>query len=98
MKARLVFNQRVVIAEAAFAELVLWEVPSPVRGSAHGYKYRLALIVDGHCALRYDNEAGKGDHRHAGDVEKAYRFTTPEQLVADFFSDMERWLNENRDT
>jgi hypothetical protein len=96
MKARLLFDQRVVLAETAFAELVLWEVPAPVRGSAHRYKYRLALIVDGECALRYDNEAGKGDHRHVGDVEQAYRFTTTERLVADFFSDIERWLNENR--
>ena len=27
-------------------------------------KYRLALVVDGLCVLRYDNETGKGDHRH----------------------------------
>jgi hypothetical protein len=98
MKARLLFDQRVVVAETAFAELVLWEVPRPVRGSVHRYKYRLAVVADGQCVLRYDNEAGKGDHRHVGDVEKPYRFTTPEQLVADFFSDLERWLNENRDT
>lgn len=98
MNARLIFDQRVVLGDGAFAELVLWEVPSPVRASTHRYKYRLALIVEGVCELRYDNEAGKGDHRHVGDVEKRYRFTTPEQLVADFFRDVERWLNENRDT
>lgn len=98
MKARLLFDRRVVVSEGAFAELVLWEVPVAVRGSGHGFKYRLALVVDGECVLRYDNEAGKGDHRHLDDVEHPYRFTTPEQTVADFFADMERWLNENRDT
>lgn len=98
MKARLLSDQRVVVGESAFAELVLWEVPSPVRGSTHRYKYRLALIANGQCVLRYDNESGKGDHRHAGDVETRYRFTTPDRLVADFLSDVERWLNENRDT
>jgi hypothetical protein len=97
MKARLLFNQRVVIADKAFAELVLWEVPAPARGSQHSYKYRLALVVDGQCVLRYDNQTGKGDHRHLGDVEKRYAFTTPDQLMADFFSDIERWQNENRD-
>ena len=28
----------------------------------HGFKYRLAFVVNGVCVLRYDNEAGKGDH------------------------------------
>jgi len=41
--------------------------------------------------LRYDNEAGKGDHRHVGDVETEYRFTTPDQLLADFWRDVDQW-------
>ncbi|MEX2165065.1 MAG: DUF6516 family protein [Sulfuricaulis sp.] len=98
MRARLLFDQRIVIAETAFAELVLWEVPTPVRGSQHSYKYRLAFVVDGRSAVRYDNEAGKGDHRHVGDVEEPYLFTTPDQLVNDFFLDIERWRNENRNS
>jgi hypothetical protein len=51
-------------AGSAFAELVLWEVPKPVASSAHAFKYRLAYVVDGECVVRYDNEVGKGDHRH----------------------------------
>lgn len=96
MKARLLFDQRVVVAEKAYAELVLWELPTPVHGSPHIYKYRLAFVVNGRCVLRYNNETGKGDHRHLGEVVKIYKFTTPDQLVADFFSDIERWRNENR--
>ena len=96
MKARLLLDQRVVIAEKAFAELVLWEVPKPVRGSPHIYKYRLAFIVNGRCVLRYDNETDKGDHRHVDEVETKYQFTTADQLLADFFSEIERWRNENR--
>jgi hypothetical protein len=37
-----------------------------VRGSRHQYKYRLVLVVNDDCVLRYDNEAGKGDHKHVG--------------------------------
>lgn len=95
MTARRLFDQRIVVAETAFAELVLWEVPTPLRGSQHRYKYRLAFVVDDRCVVRYDNETGKGDHRHVGDVEEPYAFTTPDQLVADFFLDIERWRNEN---
>lgn len=97
MKAIQLVSTRITYSEAAFAELVLWRLPEPVEGSAHGFKYRLAYVVRGVCVLRYDNEAGKGDHRHKGGTERAYAFTTPEQLIADFQRDIERWNNENRD-
>ena len=64
---------------------VVWQVPNPVRGSGHDYKYRLALVVDGRCVLRFDNEAGKGDHYHIGDDEFPYRFESPRQLLTDFW-------------
>ena len=44
--------------------------------------------------LRYDNEPGKDDHRHAGETETAYRFTTPERLLADFWRDVDEWRSE----
>jgi hypothetical protein len=87
----------VAVSEAAFAELVLWALPRPIRGSVHGYKYRLAFVVRGVFMLRYDNETGKGDHVHIGDRERPYRFVGPDKLVADFFTDVRRWLDENRD-
>jgi hypothetical protein len=91
MKAEPLLDQRLVLAEDAFVELMVWRVPSPVRGSAHGFKYRLALVVNGVCVLRYDNEAGKGDHKHLGKEQTAYTFTTPAQLLADFWNDVNRW-------
>jgi hypothetical protein len=98
MKARLLFDRRVAVSEMAFAELVLWEVPTPVRDSAHHYRYRLAFVVREVCVLRYDNEAGKGDHVHWGERKCPYHFTNPDRLVADFFADIRKWLDENSDT
>jgi hypothetical protein len=98
MRARELFNRRVALFESAFAELVVWELPRPLRGSLHGYKYRLAFVVDDECVLRYDNEAGKGDHKHIDADEEAYTFSSVEQLVADFFHDVTRWRDENRNT
>jgi hypothetical protein len=92
MKAELLLRERIaIIPERSFAELVVWRVPTPVRDSAHGFKYRLALVVDGVCVLRYDNEAGKGDHKHMGGREIPYRFSSPEALLADFWADVEPW-------
>ncbi len=55
-------------------------------------------MVDGVCVIRYDNEAGKGDHRHFGSEENVYTFQTPEKLIADFERDMRRWNRENSNT
>lgn len=98
MKAVELVNTRVAYSEWAFAELVLWRLPSPLEGSSHRFKYRLAYVVRGKCVLRYDNEVGKGDHRHFGGRERAYTFTTPERLIADFQKDIARWNDENRDS
>lgn len=92
MPAELLLDERHVLSESAFAELVVWRVPVPVRGSQHEFRYRLALVVNGECVLRYDNEAGKGDHRHVRDKEHEYRFKSAKQLLADFWSDVEEML------
>ncbi len=91
MNATLLLNERHILSEKAFAEIVVWRLHSPVAGSAHNFKYRLAFVEDGVCALRYDNEAGKGDHRHEGERETSYAFTTPEALIADFWNDIKKW-------
>lgn len=95
MKAREIFNRRVSVTETAFAELVIWEVPEPLSGSTHRYKYRLAFVAAGECVLRYDNESGKGDHRHVRSREVKYRFVSVDILVAGFFEDVKRWRDEN---
>ena len=98
MKATLLARTRIVYSSRSFAELVLWRVPDAVPGSAHEFKYRLAYVVDAECVIRYDNEVGKGDHRHFGSAETLYRFSTPEQLIADFQTDIARWNDENRNS
>jgi hypothetical protein len=96
MKAVALLRTRIALSETAFAELVLWRLPAPAAGSAHEFKYRLAYVVHGACVVRYDNEAGKGDHRHFGKRESAYAFRSPEKLIADFERDIARWNRENR--
>jgi hypothetical protein len=36
----------------------------------------------------YDNERGKGNHRHFRGVEAPYKFNSVEQLMADFWADV----------
>jgi hypothetical protein len=97
MKATLLIRNRIVLSEFAFAELVLWQLSTPLLGSSHSFKYRLAYVVKGVCVLRYDNESGKGDHCHFDNVESSFIFTNPENLIAVFQADIARWNHENSD-
>jgi hypothetical protein len=60
MRTALLLDERRDLAEDRFVELVVWQVPQPVRASKHLFKYRLAFVVDGLCVLRYDNAGGQG--------------------------------------
>jgi hypothetical protein len=91
MPAQLLLRERHVVGEGQFADIVIWQLPSSVPGSSHRFKYRLAFVVDEVCVLRFDNEAGKGDHKHIGNDEIPYSFATLEQLVADFWNEIHEW-------
>lgn len=77
--------------DGSIVEIVVWALAEPLPPSTHRYKYRLFFGAPGVSRVRYDSERGKGDHRHVGDQEHQYRFSTVEQLLADFQSDVERW-------
>jgi hypothetical protein len=94
MKVELLFEQRVDFEDGAILEMVLWHVPSPVPPSAHRLKYSLFYGRPGAREVCYDNELGKGDHRHFRGTETAYAFTSVERLIADFWSDVERVRGE----
>ncbi len=91
MGATLFRRDKVKLHVNSFIEIVIWEVTPPVVGSLHGYKYSMAYVVDGVCVLRYDNERGKGDHKHIGATEIKTRFTTIDALVNAFFDDVETY-------
>ena len=95
MKAKLLHRVRRQLRDGAFFEVIIWQVPTPLRGSAHSFKYRMALVVEGICVMRYDNEAGKGDHKHWGTNETAYEFGGIDKLLDDFMADVKGWLDEN---
>jgi hypothetical protein len=89
MKAEPLIRERVVYADGAFVEMIVWRLPQPSRASRHRFKYRLAYVVSGRRALGYDNERGKGDHRHVGDREEPFTFSSIEELLARFTSEVE---------
>jgi hypothetical protein len=93
MKAELLMRERRVL-EVGFIEVIIWRLPEPLGGSTHSFKYRLAYVVDSQCVLRYDNEAGKGDHRHVGTNETPYVFVSVDQLLDDFLAEVATWKED----
>ena len=98
MRASLLVRERIPFGETSFAELVLWRLSRALPGSAHSFKYRLAFVQDGRCVVRYDNESGKGDHRHVRGKESNYLFESPDKLIQDFLREARRAHHEDRDS
>lgn len=90
MSEQLLFRDKYIYADGAIREMVIWRLPKADNERVHGLKYSLFYGRSGKCLVRYDNERGKGDHRHAGDKEAPYGFTSVEQLIQDFKTDIER--------
>ena len=87
-EALLLLKTRSVNA-GGIVEMVVWQVPTPVPPSEHAFKYRLVFVRVGKRVVGYDNERGKGDHKHIGEREVPYRFVDIETLMADFLRDVE---------
>ena len=88
MGAELMLRDKQVIA-GLIVEIVIWELSSPLPGCRHRFKYRLYCgRLDGTCLVRYDNERGKGDHKHLKGTEHPYEFENIRILIADFRKDV----------
>lgn len=94
MVAILLHRSCFVYTDGALREMVLWKVSRTIH-HPNGLKYGLYYgDVEGNCLVRYDNERGKGDHRHGVDGENSYRFSGVDALVADFLADIRRIRGE----
>ncbi|SCC93623.1 conserved hypothetical protein [Thiomonas sp. X19] len=92
-KVELVTRIRNVLREGGLVEMVVWRLPQPVPPSPHAFKYRLAYVVDGERVVGFDNERGKGDHKHVGALECPYQFVDVDRLIDDFQIEVETWNN-----
>lgn len=95
MRAKRAFHDRGQFPDGAIIEMTIWVLPQPVGGSSHSFKYSLFYGYPGRRVVAYDNERGKGNHRHYEDHEEPYAFTTIEALMADFLADVKRVRGES---
>lgn len=74
--------------DGCIVEIRVWRLPRISAERPHGLKYSLFYGRTGERIVAYDNESGKGDHRHYRTHELPYAFVTLEQLLADFEADI----------
>jgi hypothetical protein len=90
MRAVLVISDKVVFDDGMIQEIAIRQVPDAVPPTDHGFKYSLFYGSPGRRLIGYDNERGKGDHRHYDGTEAAYEFRGWEALIDDFLADVEK--------
>jgi hypothetical protein len=96
-KAILLFHEKVMRADGGIIELIIWRLPQATPDRPNGLKYRLYFGRGGKCIVRYDNESGKGDHRHIKGREEPYRFVSVAKLRRDFETDVQKYGGEHEE-
>lgn len=89
-KATKRFEGSLGFADGYILRMRVWEVPEPMPPSEHRFKYSLFYGRPGERVVLYDNERGKGDHRHYGEREEPYEFKDVDTLRSDFLADVQR--------
>ena len=91
MKARLLLDTKTVLSDGRIIQRKIWHLPEKNDDYVHGFKYSLYCGLNGKTIVRYDNEKGKGDHRHIGpyETEMPYSFVSLAKLLTDFAKDIE---------
>jgi hypothetical protein len=84
MPAHLLLDEKEIRPDGLIIQRKIWLLTQPVPPCTHRYKYRLFCGRAGQRLVSFDNERGKGDHWHAGDIERPYHFSAVSRLLEDF--------------
>lgn len=85
-KAQKILDIRNEFADGTLIVIRVWLVSEAVPPSPHRFKYAFFFGRPGQRLVLFDNERGKGDHKHIREVESAYAFESIEKLIEDFMT------------
>jgi hypothetical protein len=95
-RAVLLEYRKITLDNGGTVEIKVWQLPTTSTERPHGLKYSLFYGRPGERIIGYDNEHGKGDHRHYRGREESYRFTGFETLLSDFWRDVRKEIENER--
>ena len=96
MDAELLEYQKLALSNGTIVEVKIWRLPETSTERPHGMKYSLFYGRPGERIVGYDNETGKGDHRHYRGREEPYEFRTFEARLDDFWRDVNAEIQSER--
>lgn len=96
MDAVLLEYQKLTLSDGTIVEVKIRRLPEPSAERPHGLKYSLFYGRPGDRIIGYDNETGKGDHRHYRGREEPHEFRTFESLLDDFWHDVNAEIEGER--
>ncbi len=85
-KAEKILDVRNLFDDGSLIVIRVWRVATPVLPSDHRFKYSFYYGRPGERLVLFDNERGKGDHKHIREVESTYGFESIESLTWDFMA------------
>lgn len=96
MYVRLILDSKTVLADGRIIQRRVWQLAAPTNDRPYGLKFSLYCGRYGKTIVRYDNEAGKGAHKHTGpnEREEQYDFVSLVKLLMDFQRDIEELSGE----
>ena len=95
-KAEKILDVRNVFDDGSFLIIRVWRVVDPVPPSPHRFKYSFFYGRAGKRLVLFDNECGKGDHKHIGEIESGYVFESIAKLTADLMAEVRRIRSESK--
>ena len=84
----MILHDKVLFKSGVVVETKVWQITDDDR-YPDGLKYSLFAVYEGQTLVGYDSHLPKGHHRHIGEKEEPYRFTSLETLRNDFKADLE---------
>jgi len=86
--SELIFHEKRILSEKELVEMKIWRVPKS-EDFPDRVKYSFVYVKNKERILGYDNERGKGHHRHYKNEETKIDFKDPETLLNQFKEEIE---------
>ncbi len=87
MPAELLLHRKQVTSDNEIVEFKIWKVPKDV-DFPEGIRYSMGYIHNGKRVLGYDNERGKGHHKHKLGKEEKVQFVSWQMLLNQFLEEL----------
>ena len=75
MKATKLFHDKATLPDGSIVEMTIWQLATANPERPHGLKYSLYYGRAGERLVGYDNERGKGDHKHISHLFRLLQVT-----------------------